>query len=965
MLPGSKLTRRFFTVIALIIAAIFLAFYAYSVPLIQKKVFEIERNNSRTTLNNIFELASQMHVSVEDYRKRTLNAHEQRLKAVVALTAMHIDESLAQARRLNIPPEQARARLFERLRSFSYGRGDYVWIADYDSTLLSHPEAALHNRSALNLRDSEGNSIIPEIVALAMQEGEGFYRYKWHRLGETRSLDKFSYVRNFPDWGFVIGAGVYLDDIDAEVQQQTAQALQKLRSGLLELRIAETGYMYVFDGDGNMLIHPNANLDGTNFLDLLNPTSGRSIAADLMDIAASGEELYYQWDKPSDPGHYSYEKVALVRYLPGFDWYIGSSVYVDELRSSSEVLTDRILTMALIAMLAAILLAFIFVHWVTRPIRRLSETAERVSDGELGAKSGISRDDELGVLARAFDRMVDQLRGNIHTLDAKVQARTRDLEASNRQLLGAVASMQQAQQELRTHEARQRLILDALPAQIAYIDSNMHYVFVNQGYADVFDRSKDDIVGRHPSEILGEQMFADIHQQIERTLAGEESVYEYRIQREDREMITKRMLIPFHSADDEVNGLLNLSLDITAEKEAERTLNEAQRMSAVGQLAGGLAHDFNNLLSILLGNLMAMRDNPALNDALLRYLNPAIRATRRGADITRRLLAFSRRQPLKPSAVPLPGLISDLAELLAGPLPNSIRIDYRCAADAPQPFVDAGQLEDALVNLALNARDAMPDGGTLSFEVCGRHVSAPLTYDEPVLPGDYVEIRVRDTGHGFSSEAACLAFEPFFTTKTGGAGSGLGLSMVYGFVKQSRGYIQIQSALEQGSVISLLLPASVPAQLPAREMGNRDGDEAADDGQNKLILLVEDNPDVRQVVREQLIALGYNVIEASGADEASLLINSLEGLHGMVCDIIMPGSLNGFELARQLYDHTPGSRIVLMSGYSYEQDPGDNSDHFFTMLPKPFEQDALRAALRRESLAKQSRTATGLTPTPQ
>ncbi|ANG63757.1 PAS sensor protein [Marinobacterium aestuarii] len=954
MLPGSKLTRRFFTVIALIIAAIFLAFYAYSVPLIQKKVFEIERNNSRTTLNNIFELASQMHVSVEDYRNRTLDSHQQRLKAVVALTAMHIDESLAQARQLNIPPDQARARLFERLRSFSYGRGDYIWIADYDSVLLSHPEEALHNQSALDLRDSDGNSIIPRIVALATQEGEGFYRYKWHRLGESRSLDKYSYVKNFPDWGFVVGAGVYLDDIDAEVQQQTAQALQKLRSGLLELRIAQTGYMYIFDGDGNMLIHPNANLDGTNFLGLQDPVTLRPISTELMEVAESGEELYYKWDKPSDPGHYVYDKLALVRYLPGFDWYIGSSVYVDELRSSSQVLTDRILTMALVAMLAAILLAFIFVNWVTRPIRRLSETAQRVSDGELSAKSGIRRDDELGLLAHSFDRMVDQLRGNIHTLDAKVQARTRDLEATNSQLLGAVDSLRQAQEELRVHEARQRLILDALPAQIAYIDTSMRYIFVNQGYADVFNRSKDDIVGRHPAEILGEQMFADIRQQIERTLAGEESVYEYRIQREDREMITKRILIPFHSADDEVNGLLNLSLDITAEKEAERHINEAQRMSAVGQLAGGLAHDFNNLLSILLGNLVAMRDNPALNDALLRYLNPAIRATRRGADITRRLLAFSRRQPLKPSPVHLPTLISEIAELLAGPLPNSIRIDYQCAPDAPQPFVDAGQLEDALVNLALNARDAMPDGGTLSFEISRRHVSEPLTCDEPVLPGDYVEIRVRDTGHGFSPRAVSLAFEPFFTTKTGGAGSGLGLSMVYGFVKQSKGYIQIQSALDQGSVISLLLPASqAMPQLQAPD-GIANPAEDLNDTTGKLILLVEDNADVRQVVREQLISLKYNVIEAQDADEACQLIDSLDNLHGMLCDIIMPGTLNGFELARRLHNRQPCSRIVLMSGYSYEQDPGDSSDHFFTMLPKPFEQDALQAALRREALAKQA-----------
>jgi CheY-like chemotaxis protein len=291
-----------------------------------------------------------------------------------------------------------------------------------------------------------------------------------------------------------------------------------------------------------------------------------------------------------------------------------------------------------------------------------------------------------------------------------------------------------------------------------------------------------------------------------------------------------------------------------------------------------------------------------------------------------------------------------VVELLAGPLPNGIRIEYQCAPDAPQPFVDAGQLEDALVNLALNARDAMPDGGTLGFDIARRHVEQPLMYDEPVQPGDYVEIRVRDSGCGFSPQAATLAFEPFFTTKAGGAGSGLGLSMVYGFVKQSSGYIHIQSRPGEGSVISLLLPASsAPAALPAQAPAS-----GAEDAGGRLMLLVEDEPDVRQVVREQLVSLGFSVIEASDADEAGQLIDALDNLHGMVCDIIMPGALNGFELARRLNGKQPGSRIILMSGYSYEQDPGDSSDHCFTLLPKPFEQQALGAAIARETLSKQA-----------
>ena len=933
MFSGSKLFRRFFAVIMLIIAVMFVAIYVYSVPLIQQEVYQIERSSSRLALNNVFQLANKMYSNLEGYRQQALDAHKQRLQAVVALTEAHIRQIYSEVDEGKISVEQARHRIFNSLRNFTYGSDGYIWVADHDAVLLSHPDPRYQEFDARTDKDSARANVIRRVIDTAIRDGEGFYQYQWQRLNSTDPIDKLSYVKNFPQWGFVIGSGLYLDDLEAEVQQRKLDAIQEVREALSEIRIAKTGYVYIFDKEGHLLAHPNPNIDQTSAINLLNPVTGKPIIKELMAIADTGEELQYKWDRPSDPGNYIYDKLSVVRSLDGFGWYICSSVYIDELRHSSTVLSQRILTIALVSILLAVSLALFFINRITAPIKKLASTAVRVRNGDLSASSGIERDDELGVLAQTFDRMVQQLRDNIHTLDDTVRCRTR---------------------ELAQLEERQRLILDALPAQIAYLDRNLRYQFVNQGYAAQFRKSKTDIIGQPIEAVIGAEMAASIQQQIQRCLAGTEVQYEYSFEQDGKSVITRRILLPDRSTDGEIIGLLNLSLDITAEKEAERRLTEAQRMNATGQLAGGLAHDFNNLLSIILGNLQTASDRFDGNEMLLRYLKPAIRASRRGADITSRLLAFSRRQALSPRPVALYDLLQELVELLRGSLPSDIHLECSAVEPALTLFADPHLLENALVNLALNARDAMPNGGEIRFQSQIRKINAPIQYDEPVAPGEYIQLDISDTGSGFTEEALLLGFEPFYTTKSAGGGSGLGLSMVYGFIKQSRGYIRITNQPGTGATVSLLLPtAPLPEQTAVSEQRTtKDSEENTD--QPPLMLLVEDDADLRVVVREQLVALGYAVLEASDADEAEQLIPAVDRLYGMVSDINMPGRLDGFGLAEVLKQCQPEAIPLLISGYGWEQQSTNDDTQRFMILRKPFDQDELKTALAEAKAHRQS-----------
>lgn len=360
-------------------------------------------------------------------------------------------------------------------------------------------------------------------------------------------------------------------------------------------------------------------------------------------------------------------------------------------------------------------------------------------------------------------------------------------------------------------------------------------------------------------------------------------------------------------------------------------------MKAVGQLSGGLAHDFNNLLSVILGNLAAARDRYGTVDGLDSYLEPAVRASRRGADITSRLLAFSRQQPLKPQPVDVSALVAEVSVLLSRSLPSSITIVTPDEGGECWAIADANQLENVLINLALNARDAMPDGGRLEMDVRLRKVDEALTFDEPVAADDYLEIRVSDNGTGFTPETMTRAFEPFFTTKR--LGSGLGLSMVYGFVKQSRGYIALDSRPGAGSTVTILLPRAAPVAVEAEA----EPDPAPARWEGQLALIVEDDSDVREVLRGQLVDLGFSVVEAESGDEAAELIGQIEGISLVVSDIVMPG-MSGIELAARIRNEHPAIRVILISGFSFDTSPEADD---LVILRKPWEKSDLAAAIAR------------------
>jgi two-component system, cell cycle sensor histidine kinase and response regulator CckA len=353
--------------------------------------------------------------------------------------------------------------------------------------------------------------------------------------------------------------------------------------------------------------------------------------------------------------------------------------------------------------------------------------------------------------------------------------------------------------------------------------------------------------------------------------------------------------------------------DITARKLTERQLTHAQRMEAVGHLTGGMAHDFNNLLTVIIGNLDLLESDLKDNPKARELADAALNASLRGAELTRQLLAFTRRQSLDPKVFQMNELVAGTTDLLRRTLGERIEVRMRLADGLWPALADPAQMESAITNLAINARDAMPDGGILTIETANRPLDEQYASENSeVESGDYVMVAVSDSGTGMPPEVLAQVFEPFFTTKEDGRGSGLGLSMVYGFAKQSRGHIKIYSEAGHGTTVRLYLPRAT----------TEGSDEAVEEALESeavgeaTILVVEDKPEVRQVVVRQLAELGYRILEAENAAAALVIIASDQHIDVLFTDVVMPGGKSGVELAEEAKQQRPSLKVVFTSGFA-------------------------------------------------
>ncbi len=511
-------------------------------------------------------------------------------------------------------------------------------------------------------------------------------------------------------------------------------------------------------------------------------------------------------------------------------------------------------------------------------------------------------------------------------------------------ILGAnidVTDRRRVEEALRRSEERYRTLVQCQGEGLGIVDVDERFVFCNPAGEAVFGVPQGQLVGRCLSEFTTDDQYAVVLSQTGLRRAGERSSYEMDIVRPDGE--TRTLLVtatPQFDSQGNFAGTFGIFRDITERRELEEKLRQAQKLEAVGLLAGGVAHDFNNMLSVILGYCHLILSDIGPAHPQRPRIEAILKAAERNADLTTQLLAFSRRQMLQPKLVDLNAAVLELETMLRSTIGEHIELRTVLTVGLGQVKADPGQIHQVILNLVLNARDSMPHGGAVTIRTANVDLDIPDARHRPSVPaGRYVLLEVSDTGHGMDQNTQTRIFEPFFTTKELGRGSGLGLSTVYGIIRQSGGYIDVESAPGRGSTFSIYLPPCTAddeeTAAPARPVAQ---------GGTETVLIVEDEASVRAMLRNALRQLGYTVLAAGNAEECRPLMRKyLASIDLLIADVVMPGE-PGTVIAEEFRALKPGAAVLFISGYtdSMPEQLPDGVD----FLQKPFSLASLATSIR-------------------
>jgi len=531
-------------------------------------------------------------------------------------------------------------------------------------------------------------------------------------------------------------------------------------------------------------------------------------------------------------------------------------------------------------------------------------------------------------------------------LESRVHERTAALETANRQLQEEIGERKRIQElELET-QARFRFLFanNPLPMWVYDLDT-LRFLEVNHTASMKYGYSSEEFAEMSISDIRPIEDVGRLIENVETRQTALQQSGPWRHRKKDGGIITVEISSHILNWDGRRAALV-VAEDITERKNLEQQLRQAQKMEAVGRLTGGISHDFNNLLGIIMGNLDLLMERVGNDAESAELAREALEGAQRGAELTKRMLAFARMQPLQPKIVDLNEILPGMTAMLQRTLREDISVDMAPVSGLWPARCDKSQVEDAILNLAINARDAMPHGGKLLIETANACLDEEYAMRHAdVTAGDYVMLAVTDSGTGMAPDVIERAFEPFFTTKPAGQGTGLGLSMVYGFARQSGGHVKIYSELGHGTTVRLYLPRN-------RQDGDASAETEWDDkaalaDNHETVLVVEDDTRLRRVAVKLLTELGYAVHESDSAQHALGLLEDDRSIDLLFTDVVMPGGMTGFDLAKAARSLRPDLRILLTTGYSEDfVKSGTEQPEGVDLIGKPYRKRELALKLR-------------------
>ena len=859
----SKLLLGYITAFILLLTIVGIILYPVMRRTIEANV-ESELNNTTMTILSMVRTAAD--ASVKNY-----------LRAVAEKNKEIVEQSYKLYQEGKMTEAAARKRARDILLSQTIGKTGYIYCVNSKGVASIHRSPGVENHNWSHF----------QFVQEQIKRKEGYLEYDWKNPGESKAKPKALYMAYFKPWDWIISASSYRDEFNQLVN------INNFRDSILSIRFGKTGYPYIIDSKGNVIVHPV--LTG-NVYDVRD-SAGRQFVREM--CKEKNGKIIYTWRNPDEKDFR--EKLVIFNYIPEFDWIVVSSSYVEEFYEPLNHIRYIIVAVFIVSLFFLFLLTFLYSSYIVRNLNRLIHSFQTGSKGDLSVRITNTSKDEFGSLSEYFNNFMEELSTSNHSLHREIYEHKRS-EANYRSVIENI------QDVFYRSDAQGNLIM-ASPSFLTLL-----------GY-----ESFDDCLGKPVAALYYEPEKRAVFLS---ELQGKGSItsYEVVLKRKDGTPVTVETSSHFYLDDaGNIAGVEGIFQDITQRKQAEEDhrklesqLIQAQKMEAVGTLAGGIAHDFNNILSGIIGYselcLRAVQDQPKVH----HNMEQVLKAAERAKELVQQILAFSRKAAQEKKPIALAPIIKEVVRFMRASLPTTIEITQTINETSDVIMADLTQMHQVLMNLCTNAGHAMKEtGGVLEIGLKEVVMDALNLIHHPDLkPGRYLELSVRDTGHGIPQENLGRIFDPYFTTKKTGEGTGLGLAVVHGIVKDHGGDLSVYSEVGKGTIFIIYLPL-----MEKQAEGNeRKVKEVILRGKGETILFIDDEKMVVDFSRELLEELGYKVVTQTDPVAAiEVFKKNSVNFDIVITDKTMP-RLTGFDVIRKIRAIRADIPVVLCSGYQDKED---------------------------------------------